>query len=89
MKYISTFNVQTHGSLKVKRRTLVITNCEVSSTSKEKIQRDRQASFHLVTVREAVDLDDTESTEALEIPENVGDFQHGPTSGKFLNRHFP
>jgi len=90
MKRISTLDVKTVGSLKVKRCTLVITNCEASSTSREKIQRDGQASFHSVTVPEAIDLeDDTESTEVLEIPENLGDFQHGLASGKFLNCHFP
>jgi len=85
MKRISTLDVKTDGSLKVKRRTLL-----TSSTSKEKIQRDGQASFHPVTVREAIDLeDDTESTKTPEIPENVGHFQHGLTSGKFLNHYFP
>jgi len=37
MKRISTLDVKTNGSLKVRRHPLVITNCEASSTSKEKI----------------------------------------------------
>jgi len=50
MKCISSLDVKTEGSLKVRRRTLVITNCEANSTSKEKIQWDGQASFHPITV---------------------------------------
>jgi len=70
MKRISTLDVKIDGSLKVKRCTLVITNYEASSTLKEKIQRDKQAPFHPVTVREAIGLeDDTKLAEALEIPE--------------------
>jgi len=86
----TTLDVKTDGSLKVERHTLVITNCKASSTSKGKSQGDGQASFHPITICEAVHLeDDSESTEALEIPENLGDFQHGLASGNFLNRHFP
>ena len=50
MKHISTLDVMIDGSLKVKRCTLVITNYEASSNSKEKIKWDGQASFHPVTV---------------------------------------
>jgi len=90
MKCVFNLNVKTNGSLKIKRRTLVITSYETSSNSKDKIKDEEQPSSHPATVQEANDLKaETESTKALEIPENVGDFQHGLASGKFLNRHFP
>jgi len=50
MKHISTLDVKTDGSLKVKRHTLVITSCEASSNSKEKIKEDGQVSSHPITV---------------------------------------
>ena len=78
MKCVFAFDVKTNGSLKVKRRTLVITSCE------------EQPSSHPARVWEADDLKvENGLTEALEIPENVGDFQHGPASDKFLKHHFP
>jgi len=61
MKHISTLDVKTDGSLKVKRHTLLITNCEANLNSKEKIKRGGQASFHPITIRDANNLeDDTE-----------------------------
>jgi len=82
-------DVKTDGPLKVKRRTLVITSYETRSNSKGKIKDEEQPSSHLVTVQEANDLKAKNgSTDVLEIPENVGDFQHGPTSSKFLKCHF-
>jgi len=38
MKYISTLDIKTDDSLKVKKHTLVITSCEASSNLKEKNQ---------------------------------------------------
>ena len=90
MKHISTLDVMTGGSLKVKRHTLVITNCEASSNSKGKIKGDRQTSYHLTTVQEANDLeDDIELAEAPETSENVEDFQHGSANRQSLKRLFP
>ena len=38
MKRITALDIKTYGSLKVKRHTLVITNCDGSSNSKGKIK---------------------------------------------------
>jgi len=58
--------------------------------SKGKIKDEEQSYSHPVTVRDVEDLKaKTGSPKALEIPKNVGDFQHGPVSGKFLKRDFP
>jgi len=84
MKRVSTLVVKTDGSLKVKRCTLVITNYGTSSNSKGKI-KDKEQPSHPATVREANDLKgEIGSTEALEISENIGDFQYGPAIGKFF-----
>ena len=89
MKHISTLDLNTDDSLKVKRRTLVITICEASSNSKEKIKGDKQASSHPITVQEADDLEDeTESTEASKTSENGEGFQDGPVNGKILKCYF-
>ena len=75
VKCISTLDVKTDGSIKVKRRTLVITNCEANSNSEEKIKGDGQASFYPVTIREDDNLeDDIQSAEAPETTENAEDF---------------
>jgi len=88
MKRISTLDITSDGSLKVNRQNLVITNCEVSSTSKEKIKGNGQASFNLVTILEVDDLeDDTESAKASKTSGNAEGFQHGPANGKPLKRH--
>jgi len=80
---------KTEGTLKFKRRTLIITSCEVSSNSIENLEEDGQSSYHPVTVREADDLEvDTKLAETPEILKNVEDFQHGPANGKFMKRHF-
>jgi len=61
----------TNSSLKVKRRTLVITNCEANSNSEEKIKGDGQASFYPVTIREDDNLgDDTESAKVPKTSKN-------------------
>jgi len=88
MKHIFTLDIKTYSSLKVKRGTLVITNCEASSNSKEKIKEDDQASSHPVINREDLQADN-EPTKAREISENVEGFQYGPTNGKFLKYYFP
>ena len=68
MKYISTLDVKTDGSFKVKRHALVITNYETNSNSNSKIKDEEQVSSQLVTFREANDLKaETGSTKALEI----------------------
>ena len=90
MKRISSLDVMVNGSLKVKRRALVITNYETSLNSKGKIKDEEQASSHPTTIQEADDLKaKTGSTEASETSENVGDFQHSPANGKSWNWNFP
>jgi len=65
MMHISTLDVKTDVSLKVKRHTVVITNCKDSLNSKEKIKRDGKVSFHPITILEANDREDeTKSTDA-------------------------
>jgi len=89
-KCISTLDVKTDDSLKVKRCTLVITNCKASPNSKEKIKGDGQDFFHLITIQEANDLEDEiEYTEVLKTLENAKGFQHGLVNGKFLKHHLP
>jgi len=89
MKHISTLNVKTDGCLKVERRTLVMCSYGTSSNSKGKIKDEEQPSSHPVIIREVDDMeDDTLSTKMPKTLENIEDFQHGPASGKFLNRHF-
>jgi len=57
MKCIFTLDVKTNSSLQMKKRTLVITNCEASSDSKGKIKEEEQASFGHITVWEADELE--------------------------------
>jgi len=45
MKCVSTLDVKTNGTLKVKRCTLVVTSCEANSNSKEKFKENGQASL--------------------------------------------
>jgi len=72
MKPVSTLDVKTNGSLKVKRHTLAITSYATSSNSKGKIKDEEQPSSHPVTVREANDLEaNTQSTEVPNTSENV------------------
>jgi len=90
MKRIATLDVNMDGSLKVRRHTLVITNCEGSSNSREKIKGDGQASSHRAIVQEANDLEEeTRSVEAPKTSKNVEGFQHGPANDKSLKHHFP
>jgi len=90
MKCISIFDVKTNCTLKVKGHTLIITGCEASSNSKDKIKGDGQASSHLVTIWEADDLEEeTELAEELETSKNGEGFYHGPANGKFLMHYFP
>jgi len=46
MKCVATLDVKIMGSLKVKRHTLVITNCEASSNSKDEIKDEDKVSFN-------------------------------------------
>jgi len=58
MKRISTSDVKSDGSLKVKRRTLVITSYQTSSNAKGKIKDEEQPSSPPITIREDDDLED-------------------------------
>ena len=87
VKHISSLNIMIDGSLKVKRRTLIITSCEASS--KEKIE-DGQASFYYITVREADNLEaETGSTIVPGTLENAEAFQYGLANEKSLDHYFP
>jgi len=69
----STLDVETDGSLKVKRCTLVITNYNTSSNSKAKMKDEGKPSSHLVTVLKVDDLKaKTRTTEVLENPKKCG-----------------
>ena len=57
MKRIFTLDVKTHDSLKVKRRTLVITSFEASSNSKSKVEEEDQVSSNHITVQETDDFE--------------------------------
>ena len=57
VKRVSTLDVKTNGSLKVKRHTLVITSYEVSSNSKGKVEDEEQISSNHVTFQEINDLE--------------------------------
>ena len=57
MKRVSTLDVKIDDSLKVKRRTLVITICGPNSNSKDGIKDEDQASSNHIIVQEADDLD--------------------------------
>ena len=50
MKHVSTLDVKTDGSLKVKRRTLVLTSHGDNANLKEKTKEEEQASFNHITV---------------------------------------
>jgi len=55
MKHISYLDVKTDGSLKVKKRTLVVNSYEANSNSKGKIREKEHASVDHATIR---DVDD-------------------------------
>ena len=56
MKWVSTLNVKTDDSLKVKTHTLVLTSRKANAISKERTTEEEQASCNHVTVQEANDL---------------------------------
>jgi len=73
MKRVSTLDVKIDDSLKVKRRTLVITSCDASSNSKDKIKAEDQVSSNQIMIREADDLETTvEPAKALKALEDGG-----------------
>ena len=57
MKRVSRLDVKIKGSLKVKRRTLVITSCDTNSNSKDEINDEDQVSSNHITFWEADDLE--------------------------------
>jgi len=67
MKCISTLDLKTGGSLKVKRCTLVITSCEASLNSIGKIEEEQASSDH-VTIRKVDDLEN--ENRLAEAPQN-------------------
>ena len=56
MKLVSTLDVKADGSVKVEKRTLTITSCEVSSYSKGKVEDKEQVSYNHITIRETDNL---------------------------------
>ena len=73
MKRVSMLDVKIDGSLKVKRRTVVITNYDASLNSKEKIEEEDQVSSNHIMIREADDLEtEVEPVEALTTLEDGG-----------------
>ena len=89
MKRISTSNIRTDESMKVKRRTLVITSCIASSNSKGQIKEEKQASFDHVTVQEGDDLEaKVEPVSTAKKTVDGGGIQHSPTNDKFLEHYF-
>ena len=71
MKHVSTLDVKIGDSLKVKRRTVVITICNASLNPKDKIKNENQVSSNHIMIREADDLE-TE-VEPAEAPRTVED----------------
>ena len=57
MKRVSTLDTKIDGSLKVKKHTLVITNCDSCSNSKDEIKDEDQVSSNHITSQEANDLE--------------------------------
>jgi len=89
MKCISILDIKIDGSLKVRKRTLVITSCETSLNSKGKFKKEEQASFDYVTIYEVDDLKvEVELAGALEKRVNKKGFHHGLTNDKFLKHQF-
>ena len=73
MKRVSTLDVKIDGSLKVKRRTLVITSSDASSNSKDKVKYEDQVSSNHIMIREADDLEtEVEPTKAPKTLEDGG-----------------
>jgi len=71
MKRVSTLDVKIDDSLKVKRRTLVITNYDASSNSKDEIKDQGQVSSNHITFWEANDLE--KEVEPTEEPKTLED----------------
>jgi len=57
IKRISMMDAKIDGSLKIKRRTLVITNYDASLNLKDKIEEEDQVSSNHITIREVDDLE--------------------------------
>jgi len=57
MKHVSILDAKIDGFLKVKTHTLIITSCEASSNSKDKIKDEDQVSSNHITSQEANDLE--------------------------------
>jgi len=66
MKQVFTLDLNTGGSIKVKRRTLVITSCEASSNTKGKVKDEEQVSSSHITIWEVDDLE--AKVESVEVP---------------------
>jgi len=89
MNCVSTLDINTGASLKVKRRTLVVTSCGASLNSRKQIRKDVQVFAHPIAVQEAVDLEaESKLAEVPKTSENTESFQHGPTNGKLLKCYF-
>ena len=79
-----TLDVKADDSLKVKRRTLIITSYEASLNSKGIIKEEEQTSSNYILVQGADDLKvEVEPADALEKIVNEQGYQY-PTNGKLL-----
>jgi len=64
MKRSSTLDVKMDGSLRVKRRTMVLIGQQKSSISNEKSEEEQVASSNHITIRECDDLDSDSKIES-------------------------
>jgi len=73
MKRFSTLDVKMDGSLRVKRRTVVLTGQQKSSNSNEKSKEEQVASSNHITIRECDDSDSDSEIELAETSEKLED----------------
>jgi len=73
MKHFSTLDVKMEGSLRVKRRTVVLTGQQKSSSSNEKLDEEQVASSNHITIHECDDSDLDLEIELAETPQKLED----------------
>jgi len=73
MKHSSPLDVKMDGSLRVKRRTMVLTGQQKSSNCNEKLKEEQVASSNHITIRECDDSDSDSEIELAETPEMLKD----------------
>jgi len=73
MKRLSTLDVKMDGSLRVKRRTMVLTGQPKSSKSNEKPEEEQVASSNHIIICECDDSDSDSEIELVECPKTLED----------------